>query len=44
MDEEKIEETIVENESVIDNIEDEEGSIEKAPPPKKPRSEKQDVI
>ena len=45
MDEEKIEETIVENHQVSvaaqDNIEEEEGSIEKAPPPKKPRSEKQ---
>ena len=41
MDEEKIDETIVDKEPITDDIEEEEGSIEKAPPPKRPRSEKQ---
>ena len=41
MDEENIDETIVDKEPITDDIEEEEGSIEKAPPPKRPRSEKQ---
>ena len=41
MEEENIDETIVDKEPITDDIEEEEGSIEKAPPPKRPRSEKQ---
>ena len=41
MEEEKIDETIVDKEPITDDIEEEEGSIEKAAPPKRPRSEKQ---
>ena len=41
MDEENIDETIVDKEPITDDIEEEEGSIEKAAPPKRPRSEKQ---
>ena len=41
MEEEKIDETIVDKEPITDDIEEEEGSIEKAAPPKRLRSEKQ---
>lgn len=41
MEEENIDETIVDKEPITDDIEEEEGSIEKAAPPKRPRSEKQ---